>query len=136
MLDKNELSKVRENLHTWLKAFNNKDAETLFSLYDPESIYANAGAPLMKGINQIRPWYEGAFAQIEGTLLHQEEAAFIEGTMAILIGKYYFKPPEGAQEEGATGRVALVYRKSTDGRWGLLFDMDNMPPDIKPEDFK
>lgn len=138
MSDTKELNKVRENLDTWMKAFNAKDLDTLFSLYDPESIYANAGAPLMRGVEQIRPWYSEAFSVMEGTLLHEEEAAFQEGNMAFLLGRYYFKPPAGSsnEQEGMTGRVALIYRKSTDGRWLLLFDMDNMPPDITPADFQ
>lgn len=136
MSENTELNKVRENLKKWLNAFNNKDINALFSLYDPESVYANAGAPLMKGINQIKPWYEGTFTQVNGTLLYKEEVAFQEGNMALLVGSYYFKPPEDSNEqEGPTGRVALAYRKAADGRWLLLFDMDNVPPDVKPEDF-
>ncbi len=133
--DSTELTKVRQNLKTWLKAFNSQDIKTLFSLYDPESIYANASAPLMCGIEQIRPWYKQAFTNTNGTLLHKEEAAFQEGNMAVLIGSYYFKPPHENKEHGPTGRVALIYRRNTDGNWLLLFDMDNTPPDIKPEDF-
>jgi len=131
-----ELKKVRENLDAWLQAFNAKDLDKLFSLYDPESMYANAGAPLMKGVAQIKPWYQEAFKAVKGTLLHIEEGAFQEGNMALLIGRYYFKPEDNTgNEEGPTGRVALAYRKSEDGRWLLLFDMDNVPPDVKPEDF-
>lgn len=138
----NEINKVRENLATWLAAFNARDIDTLFSLYDPESVYANAGAPMMRGIEEIKPWYEQAFKAIEGTLLHKEEAAFIEGGMAVLIGAYYFSPPEGVTppadappETHLTGRVALVYRRNEAGEWKLLFDMDNTPPDITPADF-
>ena len=132
-----ELTKVRENLEQWLAAFNAKDIGALLSLYDPESVYANAGSPLMTGVDQIKPWYENVFPVLSGQLLYKEETAFIEGNMAMLIGKYYFQPPADSPEdaEGATGRVVLVYRKSIDGRWLLLFDMDNTPPDILPSDF-
>lgn len=130
----NELDKVRKNLATWLKCFNNKDLDTLFTLYDPESVYANAKAPLMCGVDQIRPWYENVIPNMQGTLLFKEENAFQEGNMALLSGKFYFKPPVG--NNGSTGRVALVYRKSADGEWKLLFDMDNSAPDCTPEDFE
>ena len=135
MSESKEQGKVRENLDTWMKAFNAKDLDTLFSLYDPESVYANAEALVMRGVAQIKTWCQEAFKQMQGTLLHVEEVAFQEGNMAQLIGRYYSKPPEGVNEEGPTGRVALVYRKSQDGRWLLLFDMDNVPPDVRPEDF-
>jgi len=138
MQESNELRKVRKNLNTWLAAFNARDIETLFTLYDPDSIYANAGAPLMRGVDEIKPWYEQAFKMIEGTLHHKEEAAFIGGDMAMLLGAYYFAPPEGVTPPAnahLTGRVSLVYRRNNAGDWKLLFDMDNTPPDITPETF-
>jgi ketosteroid isomerase-like protein len=138
MLDSSELDKVRQNLDTWLAAFNAKDADALFALYDPESVYANAAAPLMRGVDQIRPWYEGAFKAVEGTLHHKEEAAFIEGGMALLLGAYYFEPPKGVEapaDAHLTGRVLLAYRRNAAGEWKLLFDIDNTPPDVTPATF-
>lgn len=131
-----EINKVRENLNTWLQAFNQRDIETLFTLYDSESLYANAGAAMMQGIEEIKPWYEGVFANVEGTLLFKEEHAFQDGNLALLVGKYLFQPPAGQSlSNKAAGRVALVYRKANDGRWLLLFDMDNTPPDCTPANF-
>ncbi len=138
MTDEQELGKVRENLTTWLEAFNEKDIDKLFSLYDEESVYANAGAALMTGKENIKGWYLEAFKMVEGTLLYKEETACQEGGLALLVGKYFFQPPQGSESSAdahLTGRVALVYRKAADGRWLLLFDMDNMPPDVTPSDF-
>lgn len=135
MLDTHEIDKVRAHLATWLAAFNAKDIDALFALYDPESIYANAGAPLMRGPKQIKPWYIQGFAAIQGTLHHREEAAFVEGNMAILLGAYYFEPPAGVTppaDSYLTGRVLLAYRRNPAGEWKLLFDMDNTPPDVTP----
>ena len=132
----NEIDQARENLDTWMKAFNERDIETLFTLYAPESLYANAGTAMMQGIERIKPWYEAMFASLEGSLLFKEEHAFQEGGLALLVGKYFFQPPEGQPpSDSAAGRVALLYRKAEDGRWLLLFDMDNTPPDCSPTDF-
>ncbi len=136
--DENEIAKVRDNLSNWLAAFNAKDLDKLFSLYDPDSVYANAGASLMRGVEQIRPWYEQALANMQGKLLYKEEAAVQEGSLAMLLGAYYFQPPAGVtppEDAHLTGRVALVYRRHQQGEWKLLFDMDNTPPDISPADF-
>jgi ketosteroid isomerase-like protein len=138
MEDEKELQKVRRNLEMWLAAFNDKDIDTLFTLYDPDSLYANASAPLMRGVEQIKPWYKEAFQMIEGTLIHNEETAFIDGNIAMLLGAYYFCPPEGispADDTNLTGRVVLIYRRNLKGEWKLLFDMDNTPPDITPNIF-
>jgi len=133
----NELEKVRENLATWLVAFNNKDLETLISVYDPEIVYANSTSPLMKGLDEVKQWYVEAFKQFDSELLYKEETAFIEGNIALLSGKFCFKQCADSTQsnEALTGRVGLMYRKTKDGRWLLLFDMDNTPPDVLASDF-
>jgi len=127
---------IRANLDTWMAAFNAKNLDGLFALYDAESVYANASAPMMVGIPAIREWYAAAFENVAGTLHFSEEKAFAGSDMGLLVGKYYFEPPAGeVAGENDTGRVALVYRKNEDGAWKLLFDMDNTPPDVTPADF-
>ncbi|MEM7504008.1 MAG: nuclear transport factor 2 family protein [Pseudomonadota bacterium] len=134
-----ELNSVRASLDGWLAAFNAKDVETLIALYDPECVYANAAAPLLRGADQIKPWFEQAFPTIEGTLRYKEETAFIEGTMAILSGVYYFEPPAGvtpSEDDNLTGRVLVAFRRNSAGEWKLIFDMDNTPPDVSPALFQ
>ena len=137
MQDPNAAQQVRETLKSWLIAFNAKDTPSLFSLYDPEAVYANDNAPLMRGIEQIGPWFEHVFKTVTSTLVFKEEVLFQEGDMALLVGKFYFKPQNEStnNESGETGRVALVYRRTEDDRWLLLYDMDNRPPDVVPQDF-
>lgn len=128
---------VRENINGWLAAFNNKDLAALQTYYDPQSYYANANAPMYHGTAQILPWYEQAFAAVQGTLVFKEEFLSQGTDMALLVGKYYFRPESADADAtvGDSGRVALVYRRANDGRWLLLFDMDNAPPDVSPADF-
>ncbi|MEM8977112.1 MAG: nuclear transport factor 2 family protein [Pseudomonadota bacterium] len=130
-----ELEKVRAKLDAWLAAFNAKDVDELIALYDPESVYANAAAPLLRGVDQIKPWFQNAFPNINGTLRYKEETAFLEGTMALLSGIYYFEPPAGVtltEGDNLTGRVLVAFRRNPAGEWKLLFDIDNTPPDVSP----
>ena len=130
-----ELDKARAALDAWLAALNAKDIDALIAVYDPEIVYANAAAPLLQGVDQIKPWFERAFPHIKGTLLYKEETAFLEGTMALLSGVYYFEPPAGitpAEDDNLTGRVLVALRRNAAGEWKFLFDMDNMPPDVSP----
>ena len=130
-----ELEKVRAELDAWLAAFNAKDVDTLITYYDPESVYANAAAPLLRGVEQIEPWFKQAFPNIKGTLHYKEETAFLEGTMALLSGIYYFEPPAGVtptEGDNLTGRVLVAFRRNAAGEWKLLFDIDNAPPDVSP----
>ncbi len=136
--DETQMVLVRENLTKWLAAFNAKDIDGLMSLYDEDSLYANAEAPLLRGVQQIRPWYEQAFELITGTLMYKEEAGMQSGSLAMLIGKYFFSPPVGEpipEQAQLTGRVSLLYQRDKRGDWRLVFDMDNTPPDVMPADF-
>ena len=126
---------IRANLDRWISAFNKKDIDALLALFDEESVYANANAPIISGKEAIRERYQATFDVVRGTLKFREEYAFAEDGMGLLVGKYYLEPPIGVTGPGATGRVALVYRKQNDNSWKLLFDMDNSPPDVLHTDF-
>ena len=130
-----ELDKARAALDAWLAALNAKDIEALVAVYDPEIVYANAVAPLLQGVDQIKQWFERVLPNIGGTLLYKEETAFIEGAIALLSGVYYFEPPAGvtpAEDDNLTGRVLVAFRRTATGEWKFLFDMDNAPPDVSP----
>ena len=130
-----ELDKARAALDAWLAALNAKDIEALVAVYDPEIVYANAVAPLLQGVDQIKQWFERVLPNIGGTLLYKEETAFIEGAIALLSGVYYFEPPAGvtpAEDDNLTGRVLVALRRNATGEWKFLFDMDNAPPDVSP----
>lgn len=129
-------SEVRQALERWHQAFNAKDAKTLATLYDPEVLYASNFAPLKRGIEDVVGSFASGFPTQTGFLLFREEALIVESNMALVVGKFYFQPTLKEDEEGPTGRVTLVYRRHADGRWLLLYDMDNQPPDVSPGDFE
>ena len=128
-----ELDRARAALDAWLAALNAKDIDALVAVYDPEIVYANAVAPLLQGVDQIKLWFEKVLPNIKGTIRYKEETEFLEGTMALLSGVYYFEPPSGvtpAEDDNLTGRVLVALRRNATGEWKFLFDMDNMPPDV------
>ena len=129
------LTSMRANLDAWLTAFNAKDIDALMALYDPESSYAGAVGPYLTSLDAIRAQYTVGFNAINATLLFKEEKAVAGSDMGLIVGKFYLAPPEGQAGPGPTGRVALLYRKQSDDSWKLLFDMDNSPGDISPDDF-
>lgn len=128
---------VRESLNRWLDAFNRQDADCLLSQYDEEAVYANSGSPLMRGKGEIRPWFEAALGGTPMRVLFKEETIFVTSEMAFIGGKYHFRiqGSSGQWEGGEAGRVGLLFRRQADGRWLMLHDMDNNPPDALPADF-
>ena len=132
------LEEVRDQLDKWMTAFNNKDANALFSLYHENHVYAPAESPMMSGVPTVRAWYEAAFPSFKGTLLFKESGIFQDGNMALQFGHYYLLPSEGSPSDApdVTGGVALVWHKDDKGKWKLIYDIDNNPPGITPDMFK
>jgi ketosteroid isomerase-like protein len=128
---------IRKTLDSWLAAFNAKDTTTLFSLYDPNTVYANANAARMDGVAGLRPWYVEALEDPSLRVFFIEETLFESEDLAFIAGKYHFKHIQvgGRYEHGACGRVALLFRRAADGEWLLAYDIDNSPPDVTPADF-
>jgi ketosteroid isomerase-like protein len=121
-----------------LAAFNAKDTASLFSLYDPHTVYANAASPRMDGIEAVMPWYEEVFQEPSLHVFFIEETLFESDGLALIAGKYHFKnlQADGSYQPGGGGRVALVFRRAADGRWLLAYDIDNNPPDVSAADFE
>ncbi|MEM7249107.1 MAG: nuclear transport factor 2 family protein [Acidobacteriota bacterium] len=125
-------SEVRSALKAWLAAYNARDLDALMSLYDPGIIYANAHSPLIRGLDEVRPWFEKALAASgQRELLFKEETLIAGEELTLIAGKFCFRQPDGS---GSAGRVTLLYRRS-EGRWLLAYDTDNTPPDCVSSDF-
>lgn len=129
---------VRAVLDRWLAAFNAKDSKTLFSLYDPETVYANSGSGRMDGVEGLRPWYEAVFKDRSLCVLFKEETLFEVNGLALIAGKFHFRylQADGSHRPGGCGRVALLFREDEDGAWRLAYDIDNEAPDVLPVDFE
>ena len=136
-MNESTASQVRAALNVWLAAFNAKDLDALMACYDPDIVYANASAPLRRGVAQVRASFEPAMAA-PGMRLRFSEETLVEGSeLALIAGKYLFEQvqPNGEAAAGSAGRVVLLYRRSADGRWLLAYDADNAPPDVSAADF-
>ena len=129
---------VRAVLDRWLAAFNAKDSKTLFSLYDPETVYANSRSGRMDGVEGLRPWYERVFKDGSLRVLFKEETLFEVDGLALIAGKFHFRnlQADGSHRSGGCGRVALLFRRDKDGAWRLAYDIDNEAPDVFPADFE
>ncbi|MGH3643993.1 MAG: YybH family protein [Mycobacterium sp.] len=129
---------VRAVLDRWLAAFNAKDSQTLFSLYDPDTVYANSGSGRMDGVEGLRPWYEEVFEDRSLRVLFKEETLFEDDALALIAGKFHFRnlQADGSYQSGGCGRVALLFRRAKDGAWRLAYDIDNKAPDVFPTDFE
>ena len=128
---------ARNELVSWIEAFNSQDINALIAHYDPDIVYMNADTPAAVGIDSVSQWFSGAFPNTKDlTLYLKEEYAFAGSDMAVLIETYLFKPNEGVNMPESTGRATFVFRLNAAGEWKLVHDIDNSPPDTTPELFR
>lgn len=124
---------VRTVLDQWMAAFNAHDVDALMALYDEEATYAPHGGPRKTDLPTIRESFVADFA-ISPRVFFEEEVAIAEASLGYITGRFTLqgKHPESQSDIQQAGRVVVVFRKSPEGSWKLLFDMDNRPPDVAP----
>lgn len=128
---------LESTLNDWVDAFNNKDIELLMSYYAENTLYASPDSGLIRGIDEVKAWYQAYFPQMNGTLKYVQESITAKGSMGSIVLKFYIEPNDGSNVEAAfKGRALLVFQKQTFGKWFLLYDMDHSAPDVQVKDFQ
>ena len=97
-------------------AWRKRDAAALASLFAEDGFVLSNGRPPVRGRAAIQQAYTGA----GGPLVLRAIAFAKEGSIGYIIGAFARK--EG---EADLGKFTLTLRKSADGRWLIVSDMDN-----------
>ena len=97
-------------------AWRNKDAAALAALFAEDGFVLSNGVPPVRGRLQIQKQYIGA----GGPLALRALAFAAEGSVGYIIGG--FSRQKGEPDIGA---FTLTLRKSADGRWLIMSDMDS-----------
>lgn len=128
--------KIKERADSFFEAFNDKDMDKLLDFYDENAIAALQNTPIMVGREAIKKGYEGFF-KISINLKHKVTSVNVKKKRAVALGEVYIT---GTDEKGQNftekGRFFFVFKKSTDGKWRAIYDMDNRAPDIDPSKWK
>jgi len=130
-MNENHVTEIRQALTQWLKAFNSNDIDLLTALYDPEIVFANNSKPLETGIPEVKQGLIKSFVVQPKLTFKEEQVVAVEG-LGYAAGQYKMtgtNPQDGTAISG-TGRVVAIFRKNDSGKWKLIFDMDNRPPDV------
>ena len=97
-------------------AWQAKDAAALAALFTEDGFVLPSGEPPVRGRADIRSHYTGK----GGPLSLRALAHSAEGSTGYIIGAY-----ARAKGEPDIGKFTLTLRKSPDGRWLIVSDMDN-----------
>lgn len=108
-----ELARV---LTDYEAAWRSRDAAALARLFAEDGFVLPNGAPPVRGRAQIQKYYTGA----GGPLALRAIAFAAEGSVGYIIGGFARK--EG---EADIGKFTLTLRKSGEGRWLIMSDMDS-----------
>lgn len=113
-----ELDRV---LRDYEAAWQRRDAGALSELFAEDGFVLAQGQAPVRGRAAIRAAYAGA----GGPLALRALAYAVEGNLGYLLGA--FAPRAGAPD---AGKFTLTLRRSPDGRWLIVSDMDN--PNQRP----
>jgi len=123
---------LRSAVNQWMSLFNAHDIDGLMSLYDPEATYAPHTSGRKGNLAAIRESFIADFA-ISPIVKFEEEVVVAGESLGYVTGHFSMraKNPQDQSEIQDFGRVVVIFRKSADGEWKLLFDMDNRSPDVQ-----
>lgn len=121
---------IRKACQNWIDAFNSHDIDALMALYDPEATYSTHTGPRKFTLETIKEGCINHF-MIKPHASVIEEQVIAGRDLGYYTGRFTMKGinPEDNSEMSERGRVVVIFRKSADGVWRLVFDMDNRPPD-------
>lgn len=116
-----ELARV---LSDYEEAWRRRDAVGLAQLFAEDGYVLAGGRPPQKGRDAIQKHYTGQ----GGPLALRAIAYAVEGRVGYIIGGY---APEAGQPDA--GKFTLTLRKSPEGRWLIVSDMDNPNSRTRPQ---
>lgn len=97
-------------------AWRRGDGAALAALFDEQGFVLGNGSPPVRGREAIRAFYKGP----GGPLVLRAFAFAEEGSVGYILGGF-------SREAGKpdVGKFTLTLRRSSEGRWLILSDMDN-----------
>jgi len=123
----NDIGNVKVALNEWLEGLDNGDLERMVMTCDPEVVVCNEHQPTTVGVQAVRDKYGPRIEVNNFNSGFDVEHIKIYGDLAVLVGHFSVEATDKktGQKGGGEGRLALVYRRHTDGAWKLLLDIDN-----------
>lgn len=117
----------------WLKAYQARDAASAANFYDNDGAMLAPNRPLLRGKEALTKFIAESFAMQDYDIFwHPRNAAVAKsGELGFTTGSYEmsFRQPRGKLRFDK-GKYVMVWRKQSDGRWKVLFDISNsdLPP--------
>jgi len=128
MGEKEELEALAQRV---CEGIERRDLEQVLSCYDRDAVLIVTGAPLIRGTDGLREYYEGVFAA--GVTRAEMRISQVEslGEAVAEVGEYTMAlEPADAEAFEDTGKYLVVCRRDAEG--GLRFWLDMVHSDAAP----
>lgn len=130
--EQDDIAAVRGSADLWIKYYEADDLDQLMTLYTPDAFVALHGKKSLKGIEQIRAFFEPGMGQSETNFELDVEEIQIHGDTAHLLSKYWLtaiSKNDGSIYRDA-GRSLLIYKRDQNNQWKIYLDIDQATPDV------
>jgi len=120
----------------WQVLYEAGEWEELRTLYADDAVLMTQGQPKIEGADAILAFLQRlSQSGAKVGFRFDPEEAVVEGDLGFVTAKYRMDIAfPGREPSSLAGRSFLVY-KWQDGMWKLWRDIDNLAPDVTPEDF-
>lgn len=121
----------------WRQLYEAGEWDTLRTLYTDDAVLMTQGTPKLEGADAIIAFLQ-RLSNMGATVkfAFEPEEALVENGLGFVTAAYRMDIViPGRDPAVVVGRSFLVY-KWEDGMWKLWRDMDNLAPDVTPEDFE
>lgn len=119
-----DLAALEKSATSFVKAFNDADAEALVALFLPNGELVLGSGELLSGRAEIEDHYAGVFTDDKETkgAMETHSVRFVTPSLAIEDGAFHLTAPSG---EVSSGDYTAVSVKQDDGSWLLASVRDN-----------
>jgi len=120
----------------WQVLYEAGEWEELRTLYADDAVLMTQGQAKIEGADAILAFLQRlSNTGADVAFRFKPEEAVVEGDLGFVTAKYRMDISfPGKEPTVVVGRSFLVY-KWADGRWKLWRDIDNLAPDVTPDDF-
>lgn len=128
-LAKKEREKIDERAAAWRKAFEERDAGRVASIYGEDGMLLPPNADVIQGIEAIATFWKGMM-DIEATLQLTNQETHADGKLGYRLGTFKVFAKDGAVLD--QGKYLEIWKRDDD-QWWMTRDIWNssLPPAVK-----
>ena len=112
----------------FLEAMVNEDVDFLMDHFTDDAVILAPGAPVARGSDEIRSWFEGAFAAATTESLDARNEDYYEAGDCIIEtgeGTWTTRPKDGGESTTANIQWLAAWQRQSDGGWKIVRDIFN-----------